>query len=142
MKEKKVKKRKVKLIREDYEGQPDIVYTFHLLGNVPSKKNRYRFSRAGRMFSDGTFTKWHKQAMAQLEPHVLSGWFAHTKEVEILYTFESQRSKDLSNVTESIMDLLVDVGILKDDNFKIVPRLVLSAQYIKGMSKTEIRIKI
>lgn len=36
-----------------------------------------------------------------------------------------KRSSDLSNKAESIMDLMVDAGIIEDDNWFVVPELRL-----------------
>ena len=38
---------------------------------------------------------------------------------------ENKRKFDLTNKAESIMDLLVDAGILLDDNYEVVPKLIL-----------------
>ncbi len=131
-----------KEIRPDLKAKPGTAFTFLLVGNIPSKKNRVRFGSNG-VYHDKNFTKWHKAAVAQITPHVpAGGWIASSKLVQISFTFESLRQKDLTNAAESIMDLLVDVGILKDDNFKVVPLLSLAANYIKGMSETKIEIVI
>lgn len=129
-------------IRPDLKAKPGTAFSFRLDGNIPSKKNRVRFGSNG-VYHDKNFTKWHKLAVAQLTPHVpKDGWIARATLVQINFTFESQRSKDLTNAAESIMDLLVDVGILKDDNFKVVPLLSLCANYIKGISETKVEIVI
>lgn len=128
-----------KEIRPELEPKPGSVFAFHLDGNIPSKKNRVRFGKNG-VFHDAKFSRWHKQAVAQILPQRLSGWFSSTKLVRIKFVFESRRVKDLTNAAESIMDLLVDVGILKDDNFTVVPHLELQAQYTKGVSKTTVEI--
>jgi Holliday junction resolvase RusA-like endonuclease len=127
--------------RPEYTAEPGIFYSFHLDGNIPSKKNRVRFGKNGT-YHDKTFTNWHKLAVLQMEPQRLSGWFSHTKLVRISFTFESRRIKDLTNAAESVMDLLVDVGILKDDNFQVVPHLELNGVYTKGVSKTLVEIGI
>ncbi len=133
--------RRTKEIRPEYAAEPGSTFSFHLDGNIPSKKNRVRFGAHGT-YHDKNFTDWHKRAVAQIFPQRLSGWFSHTRLVKIDFTFESQRVKDLTNAAEGVMDLLVDVGILSDDNYKVVPHLELKATYTKGVSQTNIEIII
>jgi hypothetical protein len=136
------KPRKKREVRPDLEAEPGTTFSFHLDGNIPSKKNRVRFGAHGT-YHDKTFTTWHKQAVLQLAPQwTIHPWISHAKEVSISFTYEALRAKDLTNCAESIMDLLVDVYILKDDSFKIVPHLVLNGVYCKGESKTTIRITV
>ncbi len=136
------KPRKKREVRPDLEAEPGTSFLFHLDGNVPSKKNRVRFGAHGA-YHDKKFTDWHKKAMAELAPQwTVHPWIAHAKEISITFALETLRAKDLTNMAESVMDLLVDVYVLKDDNFKVVPHLILIGSYTKGMSKTEIRIKI
>jgi Holliday junction resolvase RusA-like endonuclease len=130
-----------KEIRPEYAAQSGTTFVFHLDGNIPSKKNRVRFGKNGA-YHDKNFTSWHKSAMAQMLPQRLSGWFSRTVMVKVSFTFESLRVKDLTNAAESIMDLLVDVGILSDDNYCVVPELVLVGKYSKGVSRTEILITV
>jgi Holliday junction resolvase RusA-like endonuclease len=131
-----------KVIRPDFFGVAGTFYCFVLTGNIPSKKNRIRFS-AGRVYHDSKFEKWHKQAMVEMLPQALvEGCFAVTKCVTIYFEFESQRAKDLTNAAESVMDLLVDTGILKDDSYKIVPKLILVGSYNKGVSRTKIEVEV
>jgi Holliday junction resolvase RusA-like endonuclease len=133
--------RRQKETRPEYAAEPGTTFVFHLDGNIPSKKNRVRFGKNG-VFHDKKFSDWHKSAMAQMLPQRLNGWFSCTNLVRIVFTFESLRVKDLTNAAESIMDLLVDVGILSDDNFKVVPHLELKGVYTKGVSKTIVEIGI
>lgn len=136
------KPRKKREVRPDLQIKPGFTFSFFLDGNIPSKKNRVRFGSHGA-YHDKKFTDWHKQAVLQLTPQWSEpGWIAKTQVVEILFDFESLRIKDLTNAAESVMDLLVDVGILKDDNFIVVSHLILKGVYIKGVSKTTIRITV
>lgn len=136
------KPRKKREVRPDLKAEPGSTFSFHLDGNIPSKKNRVRFGKNGT-YHDKTFTAWHKQAVLQLAPQWKEDrWFARTAEVTIHFQYETLRAKDLTNCAESIMDLLVDVYILKDDNFKVVPHLILKGCYTKGVSKTTVEIKV
>jgi Holliday junction resolvase RusA-like endonuclease len=46
---------------------------------------------------------------------------------------------DLTNKAESIMDLLVDAGVLQDDNWNVVPEVILRC---KGIDRTNPRAEI
>jgi Holliday junction resolvase RusA-like endonuclease len=129
-------------VRPDLKAEPGSTFSFYLDGNIPSKKNRVRFGSNG-VYHDKKFSTWHKNAVSQLIPQWMeSRWIAETSLLTITFEYESLRAKDLTNCAESIMDLFVDVYILKDDNFKVVPHLVLKGSYTKGVSKTTIQITI
>ena len=49
----------------------------------------------------------------------------NVQKVYILFSPPDARKADLSNKAESIMDLLVDAGIIKDDNWFEIPDLHL-----------------
>lgn len=89
-----------------------------LPGRVPSKKNSKRIVIVGgrpRIISSEAFLTWHEEMMLRIRPHrpktpILSA------SVAIKFFAESRRRFDLSNAAESVMDLLVDAGILADDS--------------------------
>lgn len=63
--------------------------------------------------------------------------------VEITFYAGDKRASDLSNKAESIMDLLVDAGILPDDNWFVVPELLLKLGGVdKENPRAEIKIKV
>ncbi len=136
------KPRKKREVRPDIQAASGFTFSFVLDGNIPSKKNRVRFGKNGT-YHDKTFTEWHKQAMLQLAPQwKINAWISHAKEVSISFTYGTHRAKDLTNCAESIMDLLVDLYILKDDSFQICPCIILKGCYIKDMHKTKIEIRV
>lgn len=51
----------------------------------------------------------------------------------------TRRRSDLTNKAESIMDLLVDAGILEDDNWFVVPKVTL---LFGGIDKDNPRVEI
>lgn len=66
--------------------------------------------------------EWHRQAIKQLY-----GIKPIENITSVVLTFypSSKRKGDLSNKAESIMDLLVDGGVLEDDNWFVVKHLIL-----------------
>jgi hypothetical protein len=134
------KPRKKREVRSYLKAEPGTTFSLVLDGNIPSKKNRVRFGAHGA-YHDKNFTEWHKQAVLQLAPQwTVDPWIAHAKEVTISFTYGTLRAKDLTNCAESIMDLLVDCYILKDDNFKVCPCIILKGVYIKDMHRTTVEI--
>lgn len=95
-----------------------------IFGSCPSKKNSKIISCRGNrpcLFPSKNYTAWHKDALLQL----LGKQKIESKELTITFYVDSIRKYDLSNKTESIMDTLVDAGLLIDDNYLEVPILHL-----------------
>lgn len=93
-----------------------------ILGQTPSKKNSRINTRSGRSFPSKKYTEWHKNSSLQLKPLISIRQRGVNGKVTIKYVFYVQdyRRRDVSNMIESINDLLVDVGILEDDDWKHV----------------------
>jgi len=68
------------------------------------------------------YKNWHKQASQQL---IGVDKIDGVCEIQIEFFMPDKRKADLTNKAESILDLLVDVGIIKDDSWKYVPSLFL-----------------
>lgn len=93
-------------------------------GSTPSKKNSKIISCFGnrpRLFPSAKYSEWHKNALLQLKGEKV------IKKNKITLTFIAgdNRKFDLTNKAESIMDTLVDAGLLEDDNYTIVNELTL-----------------
>jgi len=92
-----------------------------LKGRIPSKKNSKQWiKRGGRMLlvPSANYAAWHEEQLWRLKKYKLKSPIERCK-VEIAIFFPDRIRADLSNKAESIMDLLVDAGILKDDNHQI-----------------------
>lgn len=92
-------------------------------GSVPSKKNsRVIFVRGGRIVNipNGAFTKWHKESIRFCRGH---GCYLSTTFIRITFFLQNRRRRDLTNMAESVMDLLVDAEVLPDDSYNYVPHL-------------------
>lgn len=95
-----------------------------IYGNTPSKKNSRIISCRGNrplLFPSSKYTEWHKDALSQIKGQ------GQIKANEIIITFYAgdNRKFDLTNKAESIMDTLVDAGLLEDDNYSVVSKLTL-----------------
>lgn len=114
-----------------------------LYGRVPSKKNSKRLVMRGTkrfLIPSQAHEDWHGEQMA-----LLGDGYSGRKPIEVVdhitLTFYpgDKRAGDLSNKAESVMDLLVDAGILKDDNWFVVPKLVLN---MGGVDKAQPRVEV
>ena len=90
---------------------------FKLKGNIPSKKNSRINTRSGRSFPSRKYSEWHEDAgwqIKSLKP------IKHRIKIDYIFTPKDRRLFDVSNKIESINDLLVDMGIIEDDNYKFL----------------------
>ena len=108
---------------------------FVLNGRIPSKKNsRVTNRKTGRSFPSKDYSNWHKNAEVQLlvtrTPRKL---LADLIAIVMIIFFPDNRIADLTNKAESIMDLLVDMQVIKNDNWQntgpvlIVPALSINS---------------
>lgn len=114
-----------------------------LLGQVPSKKNSRINTRSGRSFPSKRYSEWHKIASEQLKAINRISPRGVSDKVTINYMFyvHDLRRRDVSNMLESINDLLVDVGILEDDDWKHVRIGWADATIDKENPRCELTIK-
>lgn len=87
-----------------------------ILGRIPSKKNSRIHTRSGMSFPSANYTKWHKDASLQI-PEKRQEFMGHG--ITLTFYMPDNRRTDLTNKAESVMDLLVDNGVLQDDCWQI-----------------------
>ena len=113
----------------------------HIPLETPSKKNsRVVDRRTGRTFPNKRYTEWHKAAslyVRQQHAHPIDGGpFA----LYLEFTHGDRVRRDSDNGVSSILDLLVDCGIIPDDNWQIVSKINVSNLYDKGNPGVHISI--
>lgn len=107
----------------------DTKHHIELKGRVPSKKNSLRrIQRGNRIFTVASqqHEDWHKEQIIMLRyqwPQKLI--LSEVRHIEIVLYAPDKRGGDLSNKAEAIMDLLVHAGVILDDNWFVVPQLLL-----------------
>ena len=103
-----------------------MIYRFTFEGDTPSKKNQKRIFKGknGKPFitASSDFKAWHKGAVLEMKLQMtrITGvtWpLPRCKRIFAKLFYEDRRRRDSSNTFESIMDLMVDAGILADDNW-------------------------
>lgn len=102
---------------------------FIIPGRVPSKKNsRKAIYVKGRtiMIPSDDYKDWHAGASWELKAQMKgSAVLKGPRSIEIVFFAPNAVKSDLSNKAESLMDLMVDMQLLKDDNWYEVPELLL-----------------
>ena len=103
-------------------------------GRIPSKKNsRDARINKGRIFTvpNERYKAWHAAGTLQLKsvPSNLKP-IKNVHDIQIDIHFPDNRRADLTNKAESIMDLLVDNGIITDDCWQVTGPVMLSPRGI------------
>lgn len=128
-----------------------MILRFFYEGNTPSKKNQKQIFKGknGRPFisASSEHKAWHKAAAVlmafQRSRHtgVRFPLPRCSKVIAILY-YEDRRRRDSSNTFESIMDLLVDAGIIEDDNWLLTGPTGQFPQLRPGRPGWEIQLHV
>ena len=123
---------------------------FNIIGETPSKKNSRIFNtKTKRCFPSERYTKWHFLAKQQ----VLCQELEQRKQtlfvlpidkpckIKMIFTHGDLIRRDSDNGSSSILDLLVDCGVLKDDNWKVVKKLEIENEYVKNQPSCSVEIQ-
>lgn len=98
-----------------------------LTENIPSKKNSKIISCRGKfplVLSSNKYREWHKKASEEILNQTPIKSIKKCN-IELVFSPPNKRLFDLTNKAESVMDLLVDNGIIIDDNYSVVEELIL-----------------
>lgn len=118
---------------------------FDIEGNIPPKKNSRINTRSGRSFPNKRYTEWLRLAGQQVREqsrHVKNVILPIDKceSVTCILYYSELRRKDNSNTVESIHDMLVDFGVLKDDCWQVTGMTSQIPVYRKGLPGAKIII--
>lgn len=108
-------------------------------GNVPSKKNSRIRTRAGAYIPSKPFYDWQESAMQQVRLQTRERFFTPVA-IEVIIYFGTKARADLDNRLTSILDMLVECVVLRDDKWQDVPRMATQAEYRKGKPGAFVRI--
>lgn len=117
---------------------------FTLMGETPSKKNSRINTRSGRSFPNARYQKWHSRVVSELNYLLLARKihkFEGPVKLTATFTHENQIRRDSDNQLSSILDTLVDAGIITDDNWKVIPEKHIYDRFEKDNAKVEIEIE-
>lgn len=115
------------------------IVTLKLEGNVPSKKNSRVRTRSGSSIPSKAFTQWQESALWQVKQQTRARFFTPVS-VEVTIYFPTQVRADLDNRLTSILDMLVEALIIRDDKWQDVPSLSARAVYRKGQGGADVTI--
>lgn len=85
------------------------------------------------------YKEWHEDATLQIKQQKIQPVKGCIDDVVLTFYAPDKRNFDLTNKAESIMDMLVDNGIIEDDNYNIIPNLYLK---FGGVDKSNPRVEI
>lgn len=123
---------------------------FKISGNIPSKKNCkqiFRNSKTGKSFitSSNAYKDFQKSALIQLEQQKSNNQIKFPiekcKSITVHIHYGTLHLKDNSNTIESVHDLLVDAGIISDDNWMVTGITTQIPFYRKGEPGCDILIE-
>lgn len=108
-------------------------------GSVPSKKNQ-RINRGdGMSFPSKKFIQWQDDALRQVRLQSRQRFYVPVG-IEVIIYFGTNIRADLDNRLSSILDMLVEALVLRDDKWQDVPRIAIQAEYRKGDPGAFIRL--
>ena len=114
---------------------------FTIEGETPAKKNSKIRTRAGYMIPSKKYQEWHATAEAQFFYNKIKReQINYPVSITLSFFHGDKRRRDSDNGTSSILDFMVDMGILADDNWEIVRVLNVYNYYDKGHARCEINI--
>lgn len=111
-----------------------------LNGNVPSKKNSRTRTRAGSYIPSKNFAQWQEAALWQVRVQTRVRFLEAVKVDAIIY-FGTKGRADTDNRLTSILDMLVEGLVLKDDTYQLAPDSRVIGVYRKGEPGAFVRIQ-
>jgi Holliday junction resolvase RusA-like endonuclease len=117
---------------------------FTIPGQVPSKKNsRNIFVRGGKIVNipNKRYQEWHKDTLRTLSLRLKTALGSIKTPYHVTYTIytKDKRLRDLSNMVSSLDDLLVDFGLIEDDNCTIIAK---ETAIFGGIDKNNPRVEV
>lgn len=110
-----------------------------LEGSVPSKKNSRVRTKSGSYIPSKAFYDWQKFAVQQVRLQTRERFFEPVS-IEVIIYFGTKARADLDNRLTSVLDMLVECLVLRDDKWQDVPRMAVQAEYRKGNPGAFVRI--
>lgn len=102
-------------------------------GEVPAKKNSRIVLKNGKNIPSVRYKEWHEKSYIELLTQKRPSKALDIPiSIDIIFQHGDLRRRDFDNGVNSIMDLLVDVGILQDDKWSIVKKATIDNTFIKN----------
>jgi Holliday junction resolvase RusA-like endonuclease len=110
-----------------------------LQGNVPSKKNSRVRTRSGASIPSKAFSDWQNSALLQVRTQTRARILKPVA-LEVIIYFGTNVRADLDNRVTSVLDMLVEALVIRDDKWQDVPRISAEAIYRKGNPGAFVRL--
>lgn len=110
-----------------------------LEGSVPSKKNSRVRTRSGDSIPSKAFHDWQESALQQVRLQTRER-FLGLVQIELIIYFATLGRADTDNKVTSILDMLVEGIVLKDDYWESVAKTSYEAAYRPGKGGAFVRI--
>lgn len=105
-----------------------IISNYRLTGETPSKKNNRIGLRSGKNIPSERYQKWKKAKYIELlHQGIVCPPLEKPLTIEFFFYHTDNRTRDTDNQISSILDLLKDAKVIKDDNWQIVRRISAEA---------------
>lgn len=115
------------------------VVELRLEGSIPSKKNSRVKTRSGASIPSKAFYDWQNDALRQVRMQTREH-FLGLIHIELIIYFATLGRADTDNKVTSILDMLVEGIVLKDDYWETVAKTSYEAAYRPGKGGAFIRI--
>lgn len=109
-------------------------------GNVPSKKNSRIRTRLGSYIPNKSFMDWQNDAIKQLRMQCKDRFIQSSVCIDVTIIFGTKGRADLDNRLTSVLDMLVESMLLRDDKWQDVPEMSVRALYKKNQPGAIIKI--
>lgn len=107
-----------------------VISKYKLTGETPSKKNSRIGLRSGKNIPSERYQKWKKAKHIELlHQGILCPPLDKPLTIEFFFHHSDNRTRDTDNQISSILDLLKDAKVIKDDDWQIVKRISAEALY-------------
>lgn len=114
-------------------------HQFKLDGSIVPKARPRTNKKTGRIFTQSSYRDWKDEAIAQLRsqspPLMLEG-----VKVDVILKGKHSRRGDADNIIGSILDSLVQSGLLKNDNLVCVHGISVTLEHGQDSPTTVINI--
>lgn len=105
---------------------------FEIKGSIVAIKNNMMMTRPGKVIKSPRLKAFERTANKQLRAQYKGQPVIRCSSIEMNFYFARQNRSDVDNKSSTICDALTRAGIISDDNYHVVPKLVLTGEYRKG----------
>lgn len=120
-------------------------------GETPAKKNSRINTRSGRSFPNKRYAEWLDSALGQVSRQMAAA-YAEDREwqvppgkstrMTVTFYHGDFKRRDSDNQLSSILDMLVEAGVLPDDCWEVLPEKHTYDAYDKGNPRCIVSLEV